>query len=118
MSARRRVRAWLRLEAPRIVYHRTGEYDSASEIRIEPDGRFRAESLSFVTNGFREGRLSRRDRRELSRLAASLGTPQRFGFYARDTGVSDLTVDGRVWMWPHYPPTPEIEALVRFLGRF
>lgn len=107
-----------RVPVPHVAYHRTGEYDSASDITVQPDGRYRAQSLSFVSNGFRDGRLSRADCRELVRLADALGTPQRFGFYDRLSGVSDLTVDGRLYMWPHYPPTPEIEALVAFLNRF
>ena len=109
-------RALFRRPGPRVVYHRTGQFDSASEVLVESDGSWRAESLSFVTNGFRTGRLSRREARELARLVAALGPPGRCGFYARETGISDLTVDGLVYTWPLYPPTPEIEALVRFLS--
>ena len=109
---------WRRVPVPHVVFARTGEYDSASEITVRPDGRYRAASLSFVTNGWRTGRLSRAECRELVRLAGALGVPGRFGFYDRLSGVSELTVDGRLWMWPHYPPTPEVEALVAFLNRF
>lgn len=100
----------------RVVYHRTGEFDAASEVTVEPDGAFRAESLSFVTNGFRTGRLTPHRHREMARLVAALGPPGRFGFYDRTTGIAELTVGGRLWMWPLYPPTPEIAALVRFLA--
>lgn len=110
------LRRMLRPDGPRLVYRRTGEYDSASEVVVAPDGRFVVESGSFVTNGFREGRLSRRAHRELMRLVAALGPPGRSGFYDRATGVSELMVDGRLWMWPLYPPTPALEALVRFLN--
>lgn len=110
------LRRMLRPAGPRLVYHRTGEYDSSSEVVLEPDGRYVVESGSFVTNGFRGGRLTRRAHRELVRLVAALGPPGRVGFYDRTTGVSELTVDGRLWMWPLYPPTPELETLVRFLN--
>jgi formylglycine-generating enzyme required for sulfatase activity len=101
---------------PRVVYNRTGEFDQATGVAVEPDGAYRSENNSFVTNGFREGRLTRAERRELARLVGALSPPGRFGFYDRASGVSELTVDERLWMWRHYAPTPEVEALVRFLN--
>ena len=101
---------------PRVAYARTGSFDEATSVSVEPDGTFRSEHDSFVTGGVREGRLSWRERAELARLVAALGIPGRAGFYDRASGIAELTVDGRLWQWPHYPPTPEVAAVVRFLN--
>ncbi len=101
---------------PRVAYVRTGSFDEATTVAVEPDGTFRSEHDSFVTGGVREGRLSRADRAELVRLVAALGIPGRAGFFDRASGIAELTVDGRLWQWPHYPPTPEVAAVVRFLN--
>ena len=101
---------------PHVAYHRTGGYDEASSVVVAPDGAFRSEHDSFVTGGVREGRLTRAERRDLARLVAALPPPGRSGFYDRASGIAELTVDGRLWQWPHYPPTPEVAALVRFLN--
>ena len=101
---------------PRVAYTRTGSTDEATSVAVAPDGTFRSEHDSFVTGGVREGRLSRAERRELARLVAALGPPGRAGFYDRASGIAELTVDGRFYQWPHYPPTPELAALVRFLN--
>lgn len=101
---------------PRVAYERTGGYDEATSVRVDPDGAYRSEHDSFVTGGVCEGRLTPRERRDLARLVAALPPPGRAGFYDRASGIATLTVDGRLWQWSHYPPTPEVAALVGFLN--
>ncbi len=105
-----------RRAAPRVVYRRTGEYDAASEIAVEPDGTFQAEAGGYVTHGRRAGRLSRRDHAELIRLAAALGPPVSGGTWAADGPLAELVVGDARFTWQTQAPTPEVEALVRFLG--
>lgn len=104
------------MTGPRVAYRRTGEYDAASEVAVEPDGTFRAEAGGYVTHGVREGRLSRRDHTRLVRLAAALGPPVSAGTEDADGPLAELVVDGVRFAWQIETPTAEVAALVRFLS--
>ena len=91
----------------------SGEYDAASEVSVEPDGRFTAEHGGYVTAGRRSGVLSRRQRREIARLADAVDVGE--SHPARGAVVTTLTLGERSVSWAGAPPTPAelVGALVR-----
>ena len=93
----------------------SGEYDAASEVTVDADGRFRAEHGGYVTAGRREGVLTARQRRALARLAEAVDVAARHP--AEGAVVTTLEVDSRSVAWSGAPPTAALAALVGALVR-
>ena len=87
-----------------IALRQTGEYDAASEVSVDADGRYTAEHGGYVTAGRREGRLS-----------AAVDLDWRSS--APGSFETTLTVGDRSITWAGAPPTPETAALVGALAR-
>ena len=98
-----------------IALRQTGEYDAASEVSVDADGRYTAEHGGYVTAARREGRLSVSDRRLLDRLSAAVDLDWRSS--APGSFETTLTVGDRSITWAGAPPTPETAALVGALAR-
>lgn len=100
---------------PPLRLRQSGEYDAASEVAVDADGRWSAEHGGYVTAGRREGVLTGRQRRALARLAAAVDLGARHP--ARGAVVTTLSVGGRSVAWAGAPPTAALAALVGALAR-
>ena len=95
-----------------------GQYDAAFEAEIDADGAYRVEGGSYVTQGVREGRLSRADYARLGALAEAVGREPEAEVPAGAEGFgSTLTVGGRTVRWWGPPPSEAHRALVGAMAR-
>ncbi len=98
-----------------ITLRQTGEYDAASEVTVDADGRFSAEHGGYVTAGRRVGRLAGRRLRHLHRLARAVDLDETHP--AQGAVVTTLSVGDRSVSWSGAPPTPALAELVGALAR-
>ena len=88
--------------------------DADFEARVGAGGRFTVEGGGYVTRGRRTGRLSRRERAALARLAGVVDTRAAHSAKGAHRSALDLGTTCVVWAGP--PPTDALRSLVGALA--